>query len=53
MKYLLLVAVFTAAAMLPVTGWWLGRSAATPLATIVYLPAAAPTACFSNSLRGA
>ena len=39
MRYLLLVAVFTAAAMLPFTGWWLGRSAATPLAAIVYQPA--------------
>ena len=44
MKYLLLVAVFTAAAMLPFTGWWLGRSAATP---IVYLPAASAS-CLSS-----
>jgi hypothetical protein len=39
MRYLILVAMFTAAAMLPFTGWVLGRSAATPLATIVYQPA--------------
>ena len=43
MRYLILVAVFTAAAMLPFTGWVLGRASATP---IVYLPAA--SSCLSS-----
>jgi len=50
MKTLLLLVALTAAMMLPFTGWWLGRATATPVTTIVYLPAATPAVCVGNSL---